>query len=390
MANYIGKVQINTDERALIGSTLYGICYTAADVAAKDITINTRGSSNPLEGEYINTHYNNLTRGTTVHIKFIYGNTVTENVTLQVGTTTAKPVLGKFVCPANTVISFTSDETTEQNWVVNDNVNTTYTFEEGTTNGTIKVTSSDSVTAQVVSVHGLSDGAYKNVTNTIDSNNGSSTSVPTVSAVYTFVQEQTGGLAGLTGSMHFRGSVSAVPDATTTATNAAYISGDVILGPNDKEYVYVKGDTIEESQWIELGDESSYALKTSTASVVSVVSFTANTVPSLTTAEVTASKVTVSAGSAASLETTAVTIPNITRAGAPTVISVSAGVLEITSGTSTVVSNTPITVTSVNSFTANVPTVVTPTNVVINSVSAWSAGTAADLSSTAITVVVPS
>lgn len=66
---------------------------------------------------------------------------------------------------------------------------------------------------------------------------------------------------GLTGAMHFKGAVTPLPDATATTTFNTYESGDVVLGPNDKEYVYKKGNNAASSSWIELGDESSYAIK---------------------------------------------------------------------------------------------------------------------------------
>ena len=132
MASYIGKVQIANNSgttTALVGSTLYGICGTDADVALKNITAQTNGASTPITGDYVNTSYDNLIRGSTIHIKFINGNTVISGASLQVGTlTTTQNVVGNFTCPANTIISFTLDE--NQNWVVNDNVdtNTEYVF----------------------------------------------------------------------------------------------------------------------------------------------------------------------------------------------------------------------------------------------------------------------
>jgi hypothetical protein len=82
--------------------------------------------------------------------------------------------------------------------------------------------------------------------------------------------------------MHFRGAVQTIPDATASSTFSSYDAGDVILGPNDKEYVYSKGNTAAESEWIELGDESSYALKSSTDTITEVNVFTQNTLPTLT------------------------------------------------------------------------------------------------------------
>lgn len=59
-------------------------------------------------------------------------------------------------------------------------------------------------------------------------------------------------IAGLSGAMHFRGVVEALP-----ATTEGYEDGDVIL-VGTKEYVCSNGS------WVELGDESIYALKTVT------------------------------------------------------------------------------------------------------------------------------
>ena len=55
--------------------------------------------------------------------------------------------------------------------------------------------------------------------------------------------------AGLTGAMHFRGTVTSIPPS------GSYVSGDVVLNGN-KEYVY------DGKNWKELGDEGSYVLKT--------------------------------------------------------------------------------------------------------------------------------
>ena len=59
-------------------------------------------------------------------------------------------------------------------------------------------------------------------------------------------------IAGLSGAMHFRGVVAALP-----GTTEGYKDGDVIL-VGTKEYVCSAGS------WVELGDESIYALKTVT------------------------------------------------------------------------------------------------------------------------------
>ena len=78
-----------------------------------------------------------------------------------------------------------------------------------------------------------------------------STAIPNVAQVADYVDEAT---AGLSGAMHFKGEVSSIPPATGT-----YESGDVVvLASTHKEYVY------DGSDWIEFGDEGSYALKTIT------------------------------------------------------------------------------------------------------------------------------
>lgn len=59
-------------------------------------------------------------------------------------------------------------------------------------------------------------------------------------------------IAGLSGAMHFRGKLDAVPQSVS-----GYESGDVILVGN-KEYV------CDGSKWVELGDEGIYALKSVT------------------------------------------------------------------------------------------------------------------------------
>lgn len=67
--------------------------------------------------------------------------------------------------------------------------------------------------------------------------------------------------AGLTGAMHFVGTSTTDPTSTTgpTVDGQAYSgkSGDVVLW-NKKEFVY------DGTKWTELGDEGSYALKTTT------------------------------------------------------------------------------------------------------------------------------
>ena len=51
MSGYVGKVKIGSD-LALIGSTLYGICDSAANAAVKTVTTTANNS-----GKFINNNY---------------------------------------------------------------------------------------------------------------------------------------------------------------------------------------------------------------------------------------------------------------------------------------------------------------------------------------------
>lgn len=319
MASYIGKVQINNEDPALIGSTLYGICTTAAGEAAKQVVDNSEN----LYVNYANAHYNNLIAGSTIHIKFINGNTVTNNVTLAVGITAAQPVDGIKECSSGTILSFTLDE--YQHWVANDNIdtNTEYVFK----------TAYNANTNKALSEADVGDAAEKDVV-TVLTDTTTATDLPTANAVVQYVQAKTAGLSGLTGAMHFRGSVNTLPEATSSATFSTYDNGDVVLGPNDKEYVYAKGNDAASSEWIELGDEGSYVLQTSqtTDTIDEVTGWTDGTLPQLTVTDTAVSNITAS---------------------------VSAGILNI--------SLTPVTVGSASGWNAGVmPTITqTPTTVVV-------------------------
>ena len=355
MSGYVGKVKIG-DDIALVGSTLYGICNSQASSATKTVIATDNNS-----GKFINNNYNQLLQGTTIHVKFINGNTVTDNLTLQVGTIeTAQNIVGNCVCSANTIVSFTLDE--NEDWVVNDNIDTdtTYTFATGTTNGTISVTPAGGAT-QAVSVYGLQGSAYKGVITNIGQNT-TSEDLPTTSAVVSYVQAQTGGLAGLTGAMHFRGTATqAVTDGGTEdpvitnynfGTNGANaVGGDVVLW-NNQEYVWT------ETQWELLGDEGSYALKSSTDTITEVASAQTVSVGSASgwNAGGQASlSITANTNTAASLTENPVQIPNVTNAGSATTASVAAGILNITIGTAPTIAATPITVKEIGTFTPNVP-----------------------------------
>jgi len=300
-------------------------------------------------------------------------------MTLAVGSTLAKDIVGACTCPAGTIISFTLDE--NENWVANDNVdtNTEYVFK----------TAYNATTNKALTESDIGAAAPKGVVTDLE-HNTSSTDLPTAATVAAYVDLRTAGLSGLTGAMHFKGNVNELPEATSAETYSTYDAGDVVLGPNNKEYVYDKSASgAASSRWIELGDEGSYALKSSTDTITEVASFTANTLPTLTPVPTTASNVSVTNGIAADLETNDVSIPNVTSAGTMTTASVSGGILNITLGTAPTIAATPITVKEVKTFTANTPTAVTATPVNFDAVSNWNAGTQAALNTNDTIVVVP-
>lgn len=371
MASYIGKVQIGTEAAALIGSTLYGICYTAANNAQKDITANT--TTPAITGDYVNTNYDRLIRGSTIHIKFIYGNTVTSNASLLVGTlTTPINVVGNFTCPANTIISFTLDE--NQNWIANDNVDTNIEY--------VFKTPYNPSTNQVIGTADVGTAAEKDTVNALVDADKTTTNnnVPTATAVVSYVLDKTAGLSGLTGAMHFKGAVTAVPPESGT-----YESGDVVLGPNNKEYVY------NGTNWIELGDEGSYVLQTSqtTDIIDEVTSWEDGELPELTVTDTAVSNVSITTpGVAASLTPQPISVPNVTHAGTATTASVEGGVLTINIGTNTTLGDN-VTFDAVGSWTANTPTVINSTPVTVGSASGWRAGSLPTLGRTPTTVVVP-
>jgi hypothetical protein len=80
---YIGAFQVDDSNEMLIGSTLYGICNTDADVAAKVVIL---------------PEFDSFYNGITIRVKFINGNILGSNVSLQVGTTAACIITGNAVC----------------------------------------------------------------------------------------------------------------------------------------------------------------------------------------------------------------------------------------------------------------------------------------------------
>lgn len=153
--SYIAKVQIDGTTAVPVGSTLFG-------VATWDST-NNRYNANTGNLASVDT----LIEGLTVHVKFSAANSHAAP-TLKVGSCDAKPIhriagtaagtTEETSWPANAIVSLTYDGTA---WVVNSatDVNTTYTFSEGTTDGAFNV-SVNGGAATPVYIHNLKSAAY--------------------------------------------------------------------------------------------------------------------------------------------------------------------------------------------------------------------------------------
>lgn len=96
MSTYVGRLSAGLEQNAAIGATLYGICTTAINTAAKVVTLD---------------EFDRFMHGVSINVKFTKGNKVTSNVTLQVGNATACTVVGDCTCNAGEILSFTLDWT---------------------------------------------------------------------------------------------------------------------------------------------------------------------------------------------------------------------------------------------------------------------------------------
>lgn len=364
--SYISELQIDGGSIIPVGSSLYGECTSSVNAYAKVVTLS---------------NFDTLVHGVTIHVKFNNGNNAplinpsdnTEHLTLQVGSTNAQQVSnpgGSINWSAGSVISFTYDDIAHT-WIANDSDS----GQQITIQNTYSSSSTDAISGQGVAdaLDDLGDAADKDVITSITNDNKNSTDLPTTNAITSYVDGKT---AGLTGAMHFQGEVNAIPPASGT-----YVAGDVVLlASTNKEYVY------DGTNWILLGDEGSYALKTNTASVIKSTTFVQNTLPTLTITAVTIPNVT-NAGTAPTLTTTAVSIPNVTNAGSAADFEVTQGVLRITKGSIPTLGNA-ISVTAVTDWNAGSATTL-GTAISVGSASDWNAGSQASLTTDAQTVVVP-
>ena len=129
---------------------------------------------------------------------------------------------------------------------------TTYEFATGDTNGTIKVTPSDTHTPQEVAVKGLNNSAYKDVDTEISDSAGDN--LPTSNAVKTFVQNTISAIDGMNykGTLGTDGDVATLPETDmqngdtykvvtkgTYAGQNAYIGDMFIYNTNTSSWDYI-------------------------------------------------------------------------------------------------------------------------------------------------------
>lgn len=345
--SYISEVQIDAGAKIPVGSSLYGICNSDVNAYTKVVTL---------------ANFDTLIKGVTIHVKFTNGNSAplvdpsdsTKVLSLEVGSIAAWPVSnpgGNINWSAGAVISFTLDgDTAPYTWIANDSDSgATITIDQQYISN-----SSNPISGQGVAqaLNSLGAASTKGVDTTIPVSNPTDNNVPTSAAVAAYVAGKT---AGLTGAMHFAGrTTTTMSDGLTTATvtinGTSYTpeSGDVILSGDHQEYIWTETNaTTHAGYWELLGDEGSYALKTNTETVIKTATFVPDTPGSLTTKNT--------------------TIPNVTAAGSAATFTVSQGVLQITTGSA--------------------PTL--GTSITVKEVDTWTAGTAASLTTTTQSVIVP-
>lgn len=320
MASYIGKVTIGAVDYP-IANTVYAICSTGATVALKEI---------------VYPDFDTMTDKVSIPIKFINGNAVSTGVTLKFNNSSdAYAVEGNCLCAANEVITFTYED------------NENESARRWRSHKTGVIISEDS-TSGILTIDGQTAGSK--LSERIDNLNNS--------------------ISGLTGAMHFRGSIDVDPTKQAIPGGATYAAGDVVLGPNSKEYVY--GDN---GQWIELGDEGSYVLISSisngTASHIS--NYQAGEAPTLTLTSTNVSEVTITTIGNNPSSLNEVSIPT-SITGTATTAEVSNGKLIITLGSDAAISNS----IKIKSEAKTV-----------NSGSNWTAGKVTSFQSDDLTVKVP-
>ena len=225
MATYIGSLQVNSDAPVLLGSTLYGICNSPATLVDKVVTLN---------------NFDSIVDGITIHVKFTYGNNILNGATLAVGATSAFAVSGNCVCEPGEVIAFTLERANEViTW---------------RSNHSVKIDEENNIITKIA---------------------GQTVNLATRRYVDDIVQ---GGDSA--GTMHYKGV--SVNEISHGGVETAIINGDILDAETGDLVVYGSKEFIWTGRvWHELGDEDSYALKSSTTNIQSAITWDEGSTPSL-------------------------------------------------------------------------------------------------------------
>ncbi len=262
MANgIVGQIHVN-DNDYLIGSTLYGECTTPSGESPKKVV---------LQGNALYTD----TVGLTIHVKFTQGNTVNNNLQLQIrngGTSEnysysdAHPIANPMIWQENCLISFTYDGTS---WVINSAASTSGVTSITPGNGLINDTNGSSQQDPITSTGTISI-APSGVTNAMLANKTITIAGQSIELGNSLSKETLLSALGITDAIHYIGeSSSAITDeGTETPTitglnNYTPSAGDIVIY-DGKEFIWTSAGS-----WELFGDDiGSYALKTNTVTNV--------------------------------------------------------------------------------------------------------------------------
>ena len=261
MANgIVGQIHVN-DADYLIGSTLYGECTTPSGESPKKVV---------LQGNALYTD----TVGLTIHVKFTQGNTVNNNLQLQIrngGTSgnysysDAHPIANPMIWQENCLISFTYDGT---NWVINSAASTSGVTSITPGNGLINGTTGSSQAA--ITSTGTISIATNGVTNAMLANKTITIAGQSIELGNSLSKETLLSALGITDAIHYIGeSSSAITDEGTETPTITGLSnytpsaGDIVIY-DGKEFIWTSAGS-----WELFGDDiGSYALKTNTVTNV--------------------------------------------------------------------------------------------------------------------------
>lgn len=320
MASYIGKVTIGAADYP-IANSVYATCSTSANTPTKEI---------------IYSDFDTLADKVSIPIKFVHGNEVSTGVTLKFNNASdAYAVEGNCLCGENEVITFTYEDNeveSARKW----------------RSHKIGITVSENNTSGVITIDGQTVGNI--LSGRIDALNSS--------------------LSGLNSAMHFRGAVAVDPTRQTIPGDDTYSSGDVVLGPNHKEYVLA-----DNNEWIELGDEGSYVLISSLSNGVAtrISDYVAGAKPTLTVTDTEVSQVT--------LTTTGENPASQSQVDIPTSISGKATIAEVNEGKLIIRLGSDVAINSSVRLNSTAKTV--------GSASGWNDGTLPSFTPTDLTVKIP-